>query len=345
MQRRNHAASRQDVAIRAGVAPSTVSLVLNQTPGPRIPDSTRQRVLDAARELGYQSSTIARALVTGKTNTIGVVLHFVDRPFYSYVAGILDGIWMALQPHKYRMLMVTGTPDACVAGVFRERSVDGVLVFAAPYLADDGELRNMAEAGFPSVFIGTLPKNVKADYVDVDNVALGRQATNLLLAAGHRQILHIAGPLDVNSAAIDRRTGYLKALSEAGIEAREDLIIDCSFNQLFVEDRLGAAIDKGVRFTAIFAANHSMGIGALNALRKRGVQVPKDVSITTIDANTTHTASAVSLTCFEQPLEALGREAVRVLLERISGTAKASKRSLLPCGDAVGESVMPPPRA
>lgn len=342
MRRRSQAASRQDVATRAGVAPSTVSLVLNRTPGPRIPEETRKRVVDAARELGYQSSTIARALVTGKTNTIAVVMHFVDRPFFSYVAGVLDGFWGVLQQNNYRMLMVSGTADACVAGLFRERSVDGVLVFAAPFLADDGELRNMTEAGFPSVFVGTLPKSAKADYVDVDNVALGHRATSLLLAAGHRDILHLAGPLDVNSAAIDRRTGYLKAMEEAGLPAREELIVDCSFNSSFVEERMGAAIDRGVRFTSIFAANHGMARGAVAALRKRGLQVPRDISITAIDADSSNPPIPTRITCFEQPLDGLGREAGRVLFERIAGTAKAPRRVLLPCREIIGDSIAPP---
>lgn len=343
MRRRTKAASRQDVATRAGVAPSTVSLVLNRTPGPRIPEETRKRITEAARELGYQSSTIARALVTGKTMTVGVVLHFVDRPFYSYVAGVLDGFWMALQQHGYRMLMVSGSAEACVAGLYRERSVDGILVFAAPYLADDGELRNMTDAGFPAVFVGTLPKSAKADYVDVDNVALGHRATNLLLAAGHRDIIHVAGPLEVNSAAIDRRAGYLQAMRDAGISPRDDQIIDCSFNGGFVEDRFGSALDRGLRCTAVFAANHGMARAVVQTLHKRGLQVPRDVSITTIDADLSRDpGSDRVITCFEQPLEQLGHEAGRILFERIQGTAKGAKRLLLPSREISGNSVDSP---
>jgi LacI family transcriptional regulator len=333
------------VATKAGVAPSTVSLVLNRTPGPRIPEETRKRVVDAARELGYQSSTIARALVTGKTSTVGVVMHFVDRPFHSYVAGVLDGFWDTLHRHGYRMLMASGSAEACVSGLYRERSVDGILLFAAPYLADDGELRNMVDAGFPAVFVGTLPKGAKADYVDVDNVDLGEQATRLLLASGHRDILHLAGPLEVNSAAIDRRTGYLRALQEAGIPAREELIVDCSFNGTFVEERLGAAMARGARFTAIFAANHAMAQGAVQALRKRGLQVPRDVSITAIDADSrADPGSELVITSFAQPLEELGREAGRLLFERIGGAARGAKRVHLPCRKIAGSSIARPPR-
>jgi LacI family repressor for deo operon, udp, cdd, tsx, nupC, and nupG len=207
MLRSGRAASRKDVAAAAGVAPSTVSLIINQTPGIRIPTTTRDRVLEAARRLGYRSSTIARSLVTGKTGTVGAVMHFVDHPFHNYTAGVLEGFWSAVQPHGYRILLSNGTPDACIAGLFRERCVDGLLVVAAPTGSDDRELHDLAAAGFPVVFVGSLPLAIAANYLDIDNVAVGRSATERLLSLGHRRILHLAGPLDVNTSALDRLAG------------------------------------------------------------------------------------------------------------------------------------------
>jgi len=343
IRKRSHAATRRDVAARAGVAPSTVSLVLNRTPGPRIPEETRERVMAAARELGYQSSTIARALVTGKTQTVGVVLHFVDRPFISYVSKILDAFWIALNERGYRMLMAEGTAESCVAGLFRERSVDGLLVMVPPYASADAELRDMVDAGFPAVFAGSLPGAIKADYVDVDNVLLGQRATTLLLEAGHRRIVHLAGPLVVNSSARDRRTGYESAMRAAGLPVDESSVIDCSYNGEFVSDRLGAAMDRGLEFTAIFAANHSMAHGAQRALIARGLRVPEDVSITTIDLDAwTARPIGCPITCFEQPLGTIGAQAAALLMERMDGLVSGPRSVLLPGTLIPGGSVAPP---
>ena len=339
MQRRKQAANRSDVARLAKVAPSTVSLVLNATPGPRIPDETRQRVMDAARQLGYSSSTIARALVTGRTMTVGVVVHFVERPFHQYAAGILDGFWMAMRPQGYRMLLVPGGTEACVAGLYRERSVDGLIVLAAHADAADPELKSLAEAGFPAVFIGTRPTAVRTDYVDIDNVATARQATEELIRAGHRDILHLAGPLDVNSAARDRRDGYVAALRAAGLPVRENLIIDCSFNGDFVDPRLSAAMDAGLRFSAIFAANYSMARAASAVLAKRGLRIPADVSLITIDADDT---LRNEIRTVAQPLEGIGSEAGRLLLERMTGTGGPPRSVFMPCQLSGAATVAPP---
>ncbi len=339
MQRRKQAANRSDVARLAKVAPSTVSLVLNATPGPRIPDETRQRVMEAARQLGYSSSTIARALVTGRTMTVGVVVHFVERPFQQYVAGILDGFWMAMRPQGYRMLLVPGSAESCVAGLYRERSVDGLIVLAAPAASADPELKSLAEADFPAVFIGARPLAVRTDYIDIDNAATARQATEELIRAGHRDILHLAGPLDVNSAARERRDGFLAAMRAAGLPVREGMVLDCSFNGAFVGQRLPALLDGGARFTAIFCANYDMARAAAAVLAARGLRVPGDVSLIAIDADNT---LRNEIRTFAPPLEDIGGAAGRRLRESMGGTSGAPRTVLIPCQPAGAASVAPP---
>lgn len=335
---RRPAVTRKDVAEAAGVAPSTVSLVLNNTAGTNIPQATRDRVAAVAQRLGYRSSAIARALVTGRTMTVGVVIHFMDRPFQSYAAGVLDGVWSALQPAGYRMLMAFAGPEACIAGLFRERSVDGVLVLAAPVAAADAELQEAIASRFPAVFIGSAPPSLRVDYVDIDNREAGRRVTSMLIAAGHRRILHLAGPLAVNSSAVDRLAGHRQALADAGIPWDAGLLIDASYNEAFAVERVGAALDRGLSFTAIAAANQRMAQGAVYALRHRGRRVPADVSVAAID----RAAGAVPITCLEQPLADIGREAALLLLQRMQGANDAARRLLLPCREVDGGSVALP---
>lgn len=334
-------ASRRDVAALAGVAPATVSLVLNGTPGVRVSAGTRKRIEDAARTLAYQSSQTARALVTGRNDAIGVVLNFVERPFQNYVSGILDGLWEEIEPRGLRLVFVRGTPEHRAAGLFRQRSVDGILLIAPPVAADP-ELTAIANAGFPAICLGSRPENPGLTYLDIDNIAAGRQATNLLIDAGHRRILHLAGPLEVNSSARERLEGYRAALAAAGITVDPLLMRDCSYNLTHAGDAVAQALDQGVSFTAIFAANAGMGQGAATILARRGLRVPEDVSITVIDEPRSSGLDAPELTCLAQPLHELGRLAGQRLLGMIAGQDAIAGERLLPCHLIVGTSVAPP---
>lgn len=330
MQRRKRAANRHDVAKLAGVAPSTVSLVLNNTPGPRIPAATRQRVAAAAESLGYRSSAIAKALGSGKTHTIGVVMHFVERPFYQYSARIMDACWLALQPHGYRMLMVRGGDGTCVAGLYRERSVDGLIIMAAPNQAPDPELADLVEAGFPAVFIGSRPPAVACDYVDIDNLATAHEGTARLIRAGHREIVHLAGPIASSSAAAERLAGFRRAMAEAGLPVRDEQVVDGAFTADAAAEGLGRAMQAGLRCTAIFAANQLMAFGAVRVLAARGLRVPEDVVIAAIDRDPDG-PQLPGLLCYDQPLGEIGGHAARILLERIGGDLGPMRSVLLPC--------------
>lgn len=332
-------ARRADVAALAGVAPTTVSLVLNRTPGPQIPEETRRRVEEAARKLHYHSSSLARGLATGRTGVIGVGLHFVDQPFHDYCARILDGTWVELDRAGLRLLLVRATEDRCLAGMFHERSVDGLLLVAPPAEADDPELRDAGGARFPMSFIGSRPAVAIGDYVDIDNLATAREATARLIALGHREILHLAGPLAVNSSAIDRRDGWRQALREAGLEPRPELEIDCSYNGNFAAERISDAIDRGLRFTAVFSANLGMAEAAVAALRSRGRRVPEDVSVIAIDKRTDLTTPGWRVATYAQPLAEIGRAAARMLVQRIQGDAAEPQRVLLPCVFEDGDSL------
>jgi LacI family transcriptional regulator len=331
-------ASRRDVAALAGVAPATVSLVLNGTPGVRVSVETRKRIEDAARALAYQSSQTARALVTGRNDAIGVVLNYVERPFQNYVSGLLDGLWEEIEPRGLRLVLVRGTPEHRAAGLFRQRSVDGILLVAPPAEAD-AELDSIAAAGFPALCVGSRPANPGLACIDIDNVAAGRQATNLLIDAGHRRILHLTGPQAVNSSARDRLEGYRAALATAGIAEDPALIYDCSYNGVFAGDAVARILDQGTAFTAIFAGNSDMGRGAVTTLIRRGLRVPEDVSIVAVDQDHHADWSGPVLTCLAQPLFELGRLAGQRLLGMIAGTEPATGYRLLPCRVVAGASV------
>jgi LacI family transcriptional regulator len=340
---RNHGrpASRRDVAALAGVAPGTVSLVLNGTPGIRVSPETRKRIEDAAQVLAYQSSQTANALATGRTDAIGVVLNYVQQPFQDYVSGLMDGLWETLSPRGLRLVLAGGTPEHRAAGLFNRRSVDGI-VFIAPPAEADPELDTIAAARFPAICIGSRPAHPGLACVDIDNAAAGRQATNALIDAGHRRILHLAGPLSVNSSARERLAGYRSALAVAGIPEDPVLIHDCSYNGAFAVDAVARILDSGTRFTAIFAGNSDMGRGAVTTLVRRGLRVPADVSVISIDQDFRARWQGPELTCLAQPLREIGQIAGQRILGMIAGAEPTSGMQLLPCQLIAGATMAPP---
>ncbi len=312
-------ARRKDVAELAQVSPSTVSLVLNNTPGPRIPDATRQRIIDAANQLGYQPNAVARALVTGKTMTIGVVFHYIGNPFYDTASSWLNGAWSVFHPHEYRILLGEGDEEKPLAGLYRQRGVDGMLMLVPPTSPEDQdkELQFMIEADFPCCAIGARLKADIGDYVDTDNFGAAKMMTEKLIQAGHKRIMHITGPHLFNSSAMDRLNGYKQALKENGIEIDESLIRYGNYTGTMGEDLLNEAMDEGVKFTAIFAANASTAHFAIKLLRKRGLDVPKDVSITAIDRPYQNEPLDYELVTYQQDTYGIGKKAGELLLERI----------------------------
>lgn len=330
MNRRGGAPTRKDVAALAGVAPSTVSLVLNGTQSARVAPATRQRIFDAVEHLGYRPNHVARSLVSGRTMTVGVVMHWVDAPFNGYTSRLMDGVWTRLREANYRLLMVSGDRSEALAEIYRERCVDGLLVFAAPRQADDAELREAVATGFPLVFVGGRPESAPADYVDIDNRSVGRAATERLLAAGCRRILHLTGPTEVNSSAVDRLAGYRDALEAAGITYDPALVRYGSYSEVVSRAAVLAACDEGLRFDGIFAANLGMARGARAALGERGIRIPDDVAVVTIDSAAV-AGREEEVSTFAQPLVELGTLAAERLLALIADPGLERCAHHLPC--------------
>ncbi len=335
------------MAAAAGVAPTTVSLVLNRHPGVNIPEATRKRVFDAAERLGYRPSRVACALSSGQTHTVGVVLHFLSNPFQSYSAGVLNGAWPVFKEGRYRLLIGEGSDEFGAANLFHEKCVDGLLVLAPPsHRRAGGELEAVIESGFPAVLVGASLKGDPLDYVDVDNFGAGRMATEALLAAGHRRIAHISGPLEMSSAARDRRNGYRAALREAGISVDNRLVVEGDWLAESGRKGIAALSHARTHFSAVFAGNDSMACGAIEALRDAGLSVPGDVSVIGVDGFTEHPLAGLKLTTVRQPLEAVGRQASERLLARIRGGREQDQpgRFFVPGVVDLGDTLRPPRR-
>jgi LacI family transcriptional regulator len=332
---------RADVADLAGVSPSAVSIVLNDTPGARIPQSTRTRILNAARTLGYRANAVARALASGRTRTIGIVIHHLDTPFSSYTSGVLGGLWDVMHPAGYRMTVDEGNAEDPLAGLFSEGMVDALAVLAPrPNMMCD-EMKDLLRSGLPIVFVGARPSDTPGDYADLDNVKAGREATRLLLAAGHRRILHISGPLAVNSSAADRLAGYKDALAAGGVRYDDSLVVNDSYARITSSQAMHRVLKQGPSVTGVVAASYGMAQSAVEAITAAGLRVPEDISVTSIDTAEPVHADELRITTFRQPLLEIGAAAAALLFDRLKGRGGAPQTRLLSGIFQDGETVAP----
>ena len=327
-------ARRKDVAELAKVSPSTVSLVLNNTPGPRIPDATRERIIAAANQLGYQPNAVARALVTGKSMTIGVVFHYIGNPFYDTASAWLNGVWEVFRPRDYKMTLAEGAENRPVAGMYRQRGVDGLLMLVPPSSPEDtdSEYEQMLSANFPCVSIGSHFAKSFGDYIDTDNFEVARSMTKQLIEAGHKRILHITGPYLINSSALDRLNGYKQALKDHGIPIDESLIKHGNYTGDMASELMNEVFDQQLSFTAVFASNASTAHSAIAVMRARGFDVPKDYSICAIDLPFQTAPIDYQLVTYQQSLHAIGVKAGELLLERIESDHIIDSRKFFPEG-------------
>ncbi|GAA2884903.1 LacI family DNA-binding transcriptional regulator [Microbacterium esteraromaticum] len=295
------------VAARAGVSGQTVSRVANDSP--KVDPETRARVEQAMAELGYRPNRAARALRTGRSQTLGLVAQTLATVGNSRM---LQAVAESAASRGYALTVLTLGPDADIAEAFdrlRDQGVDGAIVLnEATALA-----RDAASAGLRLVVVDSPPDDRFA-VIGTDHAAGARAATEHLLAAGHRTVHHLAGPAGPFAAA-ERERGWREALAAAGLEtprvARGDWSAASGFD---LARRMPTE-----RVTAIFAANDQMALGALRALAEIGRRVPDDVAVVGFDDIADAAQFTPPLTTVRQDFDALGDQAVSRLVSWIEG--------------------------
>jgi len=325
----------QQVAERAGVSTALVSLVMRDAPN--VSDHRRQRVLEAANELGYRPNVLARNLASRRTNTIGLVLNDLHNPYF---AEVTDGIDDAAERASQRILIGNGRHSSAgeesAVETFLEFRVDGVIVTGSLDLT----AVEKASASTPIVVVGRTDELSYADTVHVDD-ALGAQlAVDHLVSLGHRRIAHIDG--GDSAGASERSQGYCDAMHAHGLNdgiqiARGD----------FTEAGGAAAahnlLDDDQRPTAIFAGNDLSAVGAFDVLMDRGLSIPSDVSLIGFDNTALAAMAHLALTTINQPTYDLGVAAIELLLERINDGRTEAKRVIRRPELVVRESTALPP--
>lgn len=259
-----------DVARLAGVSRTTVSYVLNESPHVRISEDTRQRVLEAARELDCHPNAVARSLRRQQTATLGLVLcQSAERLSGDAVLpAVIAGISSVTNEAGFKLLLQTvpdfDRPNAYV-DLVRQAHIDG-MILSGPR-SDDGQLLRLHTEGFPIVLLGQVPGS-NLPYADVDNVAAARGAVEHLLGLGHRRIGCItSGPI-VYTASAARLAGYRQALAARGLPIESSLV---RYGDHWEQghEAMRSLLESPERPTAVFVASDVVALGALNAVRAR----------------------------------------------------------------------------
>ncbi len=316
----------RDVAKLAGVAPITVSRVINNSG--YITEETRQRVQEAIEKLGYVPNSLARSLRSRKTRMLALLLTDITNPFWTTVArGVEDaasdaGFSVILcntdesEPEQERYLRI-----------ILEKQVDGVLL--VPVRDPVEPVCAIRAQQVPVVILDRrVPADLETDVVRSDSEGGAYQLTNLLISLGHRRIAILTGPHDVSTAE-DRVAGYRRALGDAGLDWEMVLYGDFSLDSGY--QLACQTLQNDERPTAYFAGNNFLAIGAFRALRDAGVKVPEQVALVGFDDLPEALMIDPFLTVALQPAYDMGFKATELLLARLAGQVpEASQEIVLP---------------
>jgi DNA-binding LacI/PurR family transcriptional regulator len=312
----------EEVAALAGVSRATVSRVVNGSP--KVSPAVRAQVERAVAKLGYVPNRAARSLVTRRADSVALVVsephtRFLSEPFF---AGTVRGVSAALADTGVQLLLLIahdlpdrGRLERYVVG----GHVDGVLL--ASLHGDDPLPGTLERAGVPAVLVGRPAGTGPASYVDADNRGGARQAVDHLVRRGRRRIATIAGPQDMGVGQ-DRLDGWRDGLRAAGLAADDDPVEAGDFTEEGGAAAMARLLARpGRPVDAVFAASDLMAAGALRALRAAGRRVPDDVAVVGFEDSAVARYAQPPLTTVRQPIEEMGRQATRLLLDKVAGEA------------------------
>jgi LacI family transcriptional regulator, galactose operon repressor len=322
------AVSIREVAAQAGVSVGTVSNVLNRPD--IVAETTRLRVQEAIRDLGFIRNESARQLRAGRSRTIGLVVLDVANPFFTDVArGVED------EASELGLAVILCNTDdeaakeAQYLALLEEHRVQGILI--TPVSASDEKLATLQRRGTPVVLVDSQSPAGNQCSVSVNDVHGGELALAHLLQTGHERIGFIGGPVSLRQVA-DRREGALRALARAGSDPDSLRMILTPALNVAAGRAAGAQLadmPAASRPTAVFCTNDLLAMGLLQEMTARRIRVPEDLAIVGYDDIDFAAAAAVPLTSVRQPRNLLGRTAAKLLLDEAIDPATHQHRQVV----------------
>ena len=308
---KNSKVTSADVAELAGVSQSAVSRVF--TPGASVSIKTTTKVKEAALSLGYRPNSIARAMVSGKSRMIGVVVAYLENQFYPEA---LERLSNCLQEKGYHVLIFMAGKDRQsidnVIGEILDYQVDGII--AASVSMSSGLSERCRNAGVPMVLFNRAQDEPNMSAITSDNIEGGKKIAKFLISSGHKKISYIAG-WEGASTQRDREAGFISILNDAGLSLHSRKV-----GNFVLEESREATRSMFLNNPpeAVFVANDHMAFAVMDTLRyELGLKIPDDVSVVGYDDVPAASWPSYSLTTVQQPVNIMVRETVEILIEKI----------------------------
>jgi DNA-binding LacI/PurR family transcriptional regulator len=312
-----------DVARRAKVSQSAVSRAF--TPGASVSAKTRESVLKAAAEMGYRPNALARAMNSGKSRLIAMLVAYLDNQFYPIV---LERLSRILQAKGYQVLLFMtdpGNQDEVVQRILQYQ-VEGIVMASATLSSELA--RECAATGIPVVMFNRYVASSPASSVTCDNIEGGRNVADFLVRGRHQRIAFIAGAED-SSTNRDREAGFYKGLAEHGVTAFARAIGGYTFDGAKLAARQLLKLKQ--KPDAIFVANDHMAFAVMDVIRNEfGLRTPKDISIVGYDNVPEASWAAYDLTTVSQSAEKMVQTTAQILLEQIERSQVRRRAAVLP---------------
>jgi LacI family transcriptional regulator len=329
-----------DVAKKAGVSRTTVSFVLNNTPGKIISEATRQKVLRAAEELEYIPNETARNLAMTRHHSIGLFICHTHSVFSdAYIISLIEGMSKILNKHRFQLILQPlKLTQSDYLSLAKQDNVDGVILLNT-HDNDEG-LTEIVQSGFPLVVIGSL-SNRNILQVDIENYSAARAVTQYLISLGHKKIGMIAHAAQVYYASRERIRGYKETLRDTGLEYRDEWVKIGDFSEESGYKTMAEILSLPDRPSAVFTGNDMIAYGAVKAIKDSGMDIPEDMSIAGFDDDFLSRYLNPPLTTMSLPAASLGAESARQLISKITGREIPEKQIILSPHLTVRQSCRP----
>jgi LacI family transcriptional regulator len=320
----------KDIARDLGVSVVTVSKVLRKHSD--ISPETRQRVLRRMKELNYQPNQAARSLVTGRSYAMGLIVPDLEHPFFGEIA---KAISRRIRLRDYSLIIASSEEDPLIERREIEgliaRQVDAIVLASVQTSAQSGVFQRLAESRVPYVLIDRNFPGLAANYVGVDDTAVGRAATEHLIARGCRRIAHLRGP-EV-STGIGRLQGYRETLTGAGMEVPLDYVVDLKSGDDRSEERGYEGMTRLLALRnipdGVFCYNDEVAIGALRAILEAGMRIPADIAVIGVDNIRFADLLRVPLSSVDQNTYQIGERAAQLALKLIESKTAPPRQIIL----------------
>jgi LacI family transcriptional regulator len=316
-----------DVAREASVSMATVSRVVNNNPN--VKPQTRKKVFEAIERLGYRPNAVARGLASKKTTTVGVVIPDISNAIFAEVARGIEDI---ANMYHYNIILCNADKkkdkEIRVINTLLEKQVDGLLFMGGAVTED--HIQAFRTSSVPIVLCATTDEGDNYPSVDIDHTSAAEDAVNTLIKNGHRRIAMISGTLQDPSNGYARYQGYKIALDKAGIPINDDLVRIGNYRYEAGLEVAQYFLELQDKPTAIFAANDEMAIGAIHAIQDKGLRVPEDVSVISVDNVRMASMVRPLLSTVAQPMYDIGAVSMRLLTKLMKKESITNSRVILP---------------